>query len=350
MKKVLVFICFSILSQLIFAQKQKLPAEFQLVKNTKAEASSNYISSKPITNREYITYLLWLQGVYRDYPSVVRDALPMSDTALTYNDQESAENSYLQKRINLLSPKDRDYIFNSKYLDYPVVGLSWLQAMQFCKWLSDRYNEYTLIKKKRLELDLNQRNEDCFNTEAFLADQYMGVTGENRELNVRLETGLLLPSFRLPTREELRLAEISASNELKPYGMFEFLKPWHLEAKWKDTVILYLGSVSENNYVKLLPKNIPLPKDVAELVLDEYTEASGLTPMDVLQRNGLEKMDVKVSFDTRKDSLGLMPYFIMGINDGGEAEAISNYSRVENNKCFFAEGKIFRVAVNVKSE
>lgn len=345
MKKVLVFTCFSILAQLIFAQNQKLPAEFQLVKNTKTEASSNYISSKPITNREYITYLLWLQGVYVDYPSVVRDALPMSDTALTYNDQVPAERSYLQNRINLLNSKDRDYIFNSKYLDYPVVGLSWLQAMQFCKWLSDRYNEYTLIKRKYLELDLYQKNEDNFNTEAFLADQYMGVAGENRDLDVRFETGLLLPSFRLPMREELRLAEISASNGLKPYGMFEFLKPWHLEIKKQDTVILYLGSISENNYVKLLPKNIPLPKDVAELVLDEYPEASGLTPMDVLQRNGLEKMDVKVNFDTRKDSLGLKPYFIMGINDSGETEAISNYSKVQNRKCFNTEKKTFRVTV-----
>jgi hypothetical protein len=47
-----------------------------------------------------------------------------------------------------------------------------------------------------------------------------------------------------------------------------------------------------------------------------------------------------------KDSLGLMPYFIMGINDSGETEAIRNYSKVQNRKCFFPEGKIFRVTVS----
>ncbi len=47
-----------------------------------------------------------------------------------------------------------DYSFtNSKYKEYPVVGLSWQQAMAYTKWRSDRVNEQYYVQKGMLEMD-----------------------------------------------------------------------------------------------------------------------------------------------------------------------------------------------------
>jgi gliding motility-associated lipoprotein GldJ len=66
-----------------------------------------------------------------------------------------------------------------------------------------------------LELDPAQKDENNFNTEAYLAGQYTGLvnkpkidlnpngTGERR---VRLEDGILLPKYRLPTEAEWEFA------------------------------------------------------------------------------------------------------------------------------------------------
>jgi len=40
-----------------------------------------------------------------------------------------------------------NYLRHPSYADYPVVGVSWTQAVQFCKWRTDRVNEKLLMDK-----------------------------------------------------------------------------------------------------------------------------------------------------------------------------------------------------------
>jgi len=75
-------------------------------------------------------------------------------------------------------------------------------------------NEQILIDEGELSPNPNQVNQDNFNTEAYLAGQYEGVTNKLREsLNpnqterrTNFEDGLLLPSYRLPTEAEWEFA------------------------------------------------------------------------------------------------------------------------------------------------
>jgi len=82
-------------------------------------------------------------------------------------------------------------------------------------------NEEILIKQGILEKDPNQKDENNFNTDAYLNGQYEGVVRQNLksldpnkdERRVMLEDGMLLPKYRLPTEAEWEYAALALIGE-----------------------------------------------------------------------------------------------------------------------------------------
>lgn len=161
-----------------------------------------YMDETEVTNIYWLEYLYWLKRVYgEDYPEIYHKALP--DT-LVWRSKLAYNEPYVEY-----------YLRHPAYFDYPVVGVNWLQANDFCAWRSDRVNETILIREGLFEHFPQQINEDHFSTDAYLAGQYESgkrVDGlpdldPNKEYrNVRMEDGILLPKYRLPTEAEWEFA------------------------------------------------------------------------------------------------------------------------------------------------
>ncbi len=164
--------------------------------------ASFYIDETEIANIDYRHFVFWTYNTFGEsYPKRYQEVLP--DTLcwreeLAYNE-----------------PLIETYFRHPSFDDYPVVGVSWKQANEYCTWRTDRVNEMLLIEKGVLNPNPEQRDADNFNTKTYLAGQYEGNVKKNLKDNVSggerpvmTEDGIFVPSYRLPTEAEWEYAAL----------------------------------------------------------------------------------------------------------------------------------------------
>lgn len=216
---------------------------------TKQHVQSFFMDETEVTNMMYAEYLFWVKSVYPptedNYKHIYNGTIP--DTLVWRN------------RLGYNETMTNNYLRHPAYANYPVVGVNWIQATEFCEWRTNRVNENILEKegylKKGNKISADVTAESNFDTESYINSPSKTFAGneeivlkkpmgskssgrrsgkdategstEAKNVYAQRSSGLILPEYRLPTEAEWEYAALALVGN-REYNIYKGQKkyPW----------------------------------------------------------------------------------------------------------------------------
>ncbi|MBK6699550.1 MAG: SUMF1/EgtB/PvdO family nonheme iron enzyme [Saprospiraceae bacterium] len=120
-----------------------------------------YCGQTEISNINYREYVYWMGKIYGKSSLKYFSSLP--------------DPSVWNRVDPCLFVFSEQYFIFSNYDGCPVVGISQLQAKEYCKWLSDRYFESMLIHEGIININPNQSEDSFFSIESYFSGTYNNI-------------------------------------------------------------------------------------------------------------------------------------------------------------------------------
>ena len=173
--------------------------------------ASFYMDETEVANIHWLEYMFYVKDNYDTQDSAT---LAMYPTKEDYITSIEPNQKVWRSELAFNDPYEEQYLRYPGFRYFPVVGVSWVQATTYAKWRTNKINES--LSRQAME---NGYEPDS----TWLANQQAET-----EIRLPIETGIVLPDYRLPSEAEWEYAAqaLIGAQWLDELQTHQRLYPW----------------------------------------------------------------------------------------------------------------------------